>query len=176
MNKDVPAGAAILLDFIAQHESAGRYDVIFGNHQGELGQPITTMTIDQLLTAQIGWGHKWKSSAAGRYQIVQGTLAELRRRLDLKGTEKFTPDLQDELGYELLKQRGYADFKAARLPLATFGRHLAQEWASLPVLADCRGARREIVRGQSYYAGDGLNNALVKAADFEAVLQRALAA
>ncbi len=34
------------------------------------------------------------------------------------------------------------------------------EWASLPVLADSQGDRQRIRRGQSYYAGDGLNRAL----------------
>jgi hypothetical protein len=36
---------------------------------------------------------------------------------------------------------------------------LAREWASLPVQRDQRGATRLVKRGQSYYAGDGLNKA-----------------
>jgi muramidase (phage lysozyme) len=170
MSPDVPAGAAVLLDFIAQPESAGRYDVIFGHHERELSVPITSMTIEQLLSAQIGWGRKWKSSAAGRYQIVQTTLAGLVKQGIVRHADLFNPDNQDRLGYALLKQRGYADFMARKMPLPTFALHLAQEWASMPVLVACKGASRQIEPGQSYYAGDNLNKALVTAPAFEAAL------
>ena len=38
---------------------------------------------------------------------------------------------------------------------------LAKEWASFPVPSRMRGAHRTVERGQSYYAGDGLNKALI---------------
>lgn len=176
MDANVPPGAAILLDFIATPESGGRYDVIFGHHEGGLSTPITSMTIEQLLSAQIGWGRKWRSSAAGRYQIVQTTLAGLVRQGIVRHADVFSPDVQDELGYALLRQRGYADFMARKLPLPTFALHLAQEWASMPVLVDCKGAHGPIKAGESYYANDGLNAALVTPAAFEAALTRAHAA
>lgn len=59
--------------------------------------------------------------------------------------------------------------------MVAFAKGLAQEWASFPVLVDCRGAHRDIKRGQSFYAGDGLNKALVKPEKVEAVLQAVLA-
>lgn len=53
MNKDVPRCAAILLDFIAEPESSGDYNVIYGHHERGLRVPITKMTVFQILTAQI---------------------------------------------------------------------------------------------------------------------------
>lgn len=172
----VPPGASLLLDFISGPESGGRYDVIFGHHQNTLAQPLTSMTIDALLSAQIMWGRRWGSSAAGRYQIVQTTLAGLLRDGEVSGGDLFNSDTQDRLGYALLKQRGYAEFMARKLPLTTFALHLAQEWASLPVLAACKGAHRMLAEGDSYYSGDRLNSALVTAPAFEAALTRAHAA
>ena len=176
MAATVPRGAAILLDFISGPESHGSYTVIFGNHQTSLPHPITSMTLDQLLTAQIQWGREWGSSAAGRYQIMQGTLAGLVKSLGLSGSELFSPDLQDRLGYTLLKQRGYGAFMARQMTTVDFAKSLAEEWASMPVLAATKGASRQITEGQSYYAGDGLNKALVSPAAFEAALTQAHAA
>jgi muramidase (phage lysozyme) len=173
MSPDVPPGAAVLLDFIAEPESRGRYDVIYGNHENTLAQPLTSMTITALLSAQILWGRRWGSSAAGRYQIMQTTLAGLHRAGVVAGDDLFSPDNQDRLGYALLKQRGYAGFMARTLPLQTFALHLAQEWASMPVLVACKGAHREVQAGETYYAGDRLNKALVTPAQFEAALTRA---
>jgi muramidase (phage lysozyme) len=176
MDATVPPGAAILLDFISVHESRGSYDVIYGNHQTSLPHPITTMTLDQLLTAQIHWGKEWGSSAAGRYQIVQTTLAGLKKTLGLGGSEVFSPDLQDRLGFQLLKQRGYVSFMARILTMLDFGKLLAEEWASLPVLAPTQGAHKPVQRGDTYYAGDGINKALVTPVQFEGALTRAHAA
>ena len=50
------------------------------------------------------------------------------------------------------------------------------EWASFPVLADTKGATRSIKAGQSYYAGDGLNKALVSPAAVRQELAKARAA
>lgn len=57
-----------------------------------------------------------------------------------------------------------------------FGKRLAQEWASFPVLAATKGGSRIVSRGQSFYAGDGLNKSLVTPEAVEAVLDRVKAA
>lgn len=176
MDTSVPKGAAILLDFIAGPESGGDYNVIFGHHEKSLPHPITTMTINQLLAAQSGWGRAWGSSAAGRYQQMQATLTGLKSALGLTGSELFSPDMQDRLGYALLKRRGYAAFMARQLTTIQFAKNLAQEWASFPVLMPTQGAHRMLVAGQSYYAGDGLNHALVSPQQVEAALAKAHAA
>lgn len=176
MDSSVPKGAHVLLDFIAGPESHGRYDVIFGNHENTLAHPLTTMTIDQLMAAQLLWARRWGSSAAGRYQIMHGTLADLRKTLGLGGTEAFSPDLQDRIGYALLKRRGYAAWMARQITTIDFAKSLAEEWASLPVLAPTKGAHRMLAIGDSYYRGDGLNEARVKPAQFEGALTVAHAA
>jgi len=48
-----------------------------------------------------------------------------------------------------LKRRGYDEFMAGEIAIAEFGKHLAQEWASLPIMAATKGAHRQITRGQS---------------------------
>ena len=86
---------------------------------------------------------------------------------------RFTPELQDAMGFHLLRRRGWGAFAEGRTTVRVFGHSLAREWASLPVLADGNGAHRKVRRGQSYYAGDGLNKALMSAEAFEAVLVEA---
>ncbi len=176
MQNSIPAGAALLLDFIADFESNGDYQVIFGNNQDKLPAPITTMTLNALLSAQVDWGRRWKSSAAGRYQFISQTLRGLMQKMYLTGDEIFSPDMQDMLAFHLLKGRGYARYKSGALSRDEFGKLLAMEWASLPVLSATKGAHRMLVRGETYYAGDKLNRALVKPERVEELLQRVAAA
>lgn len=180
VNKSIPAGAAVLLQFIyrteVSREAPECYDVIYGHNEKNLPTPITKMTIDQIQAAQSTWSKKYGSSATGAYQFMRVTLGDLKADLKLSGSLIFTPDLQDSLGFELLKRRGYTEFMAGKLSRTEFGRRLAQEWASFPVLANTTGAKRTVYRGQSYYAGDGLNKSLVKPETVEAVLDKVIAA
>lgn len=178
MNANVPIGAAILLDFIAVPEVGTTgpegYGVIYANKQSKLAKPLTEMTVDEVLAAQLGWSKNHGSSAAGRYQFMRATLKGLIADLAIPGSAKFTPDLQDRLGFELLKRRGYANFAAGVLPLRAFGNNLAMEWASLPVLTDTKGAKRAVKRGETYYAGDGVNKVQTSPEKVEAVLTQSL--
>lgn len=170
MDRTVPPGAARLLDFIGGIEAPKGYNVIYANRQGRLPKPITKMTIAELQAHQAsGWPAK--STASGRYQFMRATLKELRAELSLGDNQVFNSDLQDRLAYHLLKRRGYDTFMAGKLSLNGFALNLAKEWASLPVLTDCKGASRQIKRGQSYYAGDGLNKSLVSPESVEALLR-----
>lgn len=176
MDKTVPTGAALLLDFIRQTETGrsdrASYDVIYGHNQGKLPRPITSMTLGELIDAQASFTTRFKSSASGGYQFMRATLQDLSRELGLRGTQVFDPDLQDRLGYHLLKRRRYNDFVSGKISRTEFGRRLAQEWASFPVLAATKGAHRQLKRGQNYYTGDPLNKALVTPAKVEAVLNK----
>ncbi|MDX0667527.1 hypothetical protein GOD61_32755 [Sinorhizobium medicae] len=181
MDKTVPPGAAILLDFIRETE-VGRsdrasYDVIYGHNQGKLPQPLTTMTYGEIVDAQKAWSKRFRSSAAGGYQFMRATLIDLAKQVTtISGKDVFTPDLQDRLAYKLLLRRGYAEFIVGKIDLVEFAENLAKEWASFPVLAATKGSEREVRRGQSYYAGDGLNKALVRPEKVEAVLKEVLEA
>ncbi|KAB2725405.1 hypothetical protein [Brucella intermedia] len=172
MDKTVPAGAAILLDFIGDIEAPRGYDVIYGNNQNKLPTPITKMTIGELIDAQASFTKRFKSSASGRYQFMRATLQELSRELGLRGTQIFDANLQDRLAFHLLKRRGYEEYVSGKISRTEFGKRLAQEWASLPVLTAVKGAHRDLKRGQSYYAGDPLNKSLVSPEKVEAVLDR----
>ena len=172
MDKTVPAGAALLLDFIGGIEAPRGYDVIYGNNQDKLPKPITKMTIGELIDAQASFTKRFKSSASGRYQFMRATLQDLSKELGLRGSQIFDPDLQDRLGYHLLIRRGYNQFISGKISRTEFGKRLAQEWASLPVLAATKGAHRDLKRGQSYYAGDALNKSLVSTAKVEAILNK----
>ena len=180
MDKTVPRGAAILLDFIGRVEvgtpGPGGYEVIFGFNQKRISKPITQMTLAELQNEQQWWSKRFGSSAAGRYQIMRATLADLRRELGLRDKQIFDHDLQDRLAYHLLLRRGYIDFVTNSISRVEFGKRLAKEWASLPVLEDCQGAHRSLRRGQSYYTGDPLNRSLVIPETVEAKLAEVLSA
>lgn len=185
MDKTVPAGAALLLDFIYRTETdkgpPDCYDVIFANRQSALKKPVTQMTLAEVQAGQATWASKaWAarfgstkaSSATGAPQLMRTTLASLIDELGLRLTQVLDGNLQDRLAYHLLKRRGYDDFMAGTISRTEFGKRLAQEWASFPVLAPTKGATRNLLRGQSYYAGDNLNKALVAPERVEAVLDK----
>lgn len=178
MDPTVPVGAARLLDFIRDTEvgteARSGYDVIFGFNQNRLPKPVTSMTIDEVLGSQASWSKRFGSSATGGYQFIRATLAGLKTELRLLGRQILDPNLQDRLGFHLLKRRGYERFVSGQIDRTEFGRRLAQEWASFPVLVATKGAHRQLSRGQSYYAGDGLNKALVPPERVEAVLDEVL--
>lgn len=175
--KAIPAGAKILLAFIRKTE-VGRddraaYDVIYGHKQDRLPTPLTSMTYGDIIDAQRKWSKHHGSSAAGAYQFMRATLIDLAKaNPSISGTDLFTQELQDELGYQLLLRRGYDLFIAGKITRIEFGKRLAQEWASFPVLAATVGAHRNVPRGSSYYMGDKLNKALVSPEKVEAVLDQ----
>lgn len=165
MATPAPPGAAILLAFIRSVETGRKdgsaYTTIYGHNEAKLPKPITSMTVDEVIAAGQGWTRAYRSSAAGAYQFLNATLKDLKRTEKLTGREVFTPALQDRLGLALLLRRGFDGFMAGTIGLNAFGLGLAKEWASFPVLADTKGAHRAVKRGETYYAGDKLNRALV---------------
>ena len=180
MDPTVPRGAAILLDFIRATEvgrsDAESYNVIFANKQYKLAKPLTQMTLAEVQSQQRQWSRNHGSSAAGGYQFMRATLGGLIKELDLNPAMKLSASLQDRLAYHLLKRRGYSEFMSGRMTTEEFGKRLAMEWASFPVLSATQGAHARLSRGQSYYAGDPLNKALVKPEEVEAVLSDVWAA
>jgi muramidase (phage lysozyme) len=176
MDKTVPLPAAGLLDFIASFEAPKGYDTVYANRMSQMPKPLTSMTLAEVIADGSRRTTLFGSSACGRYQFMKATLIGLRDELGLTGSERFTPDLQDRLGYHLLVRRGYPRFISGAIGPVAFGLAIAQEWASFPVLANRQGAHRAVTRGQSYYAGDGLNKALVKPEAVEVALSQALLA
>lgn len=140
---------------------------------------LTTMTLEQVdafQTSRIRSGYK--SSASGRYQFIRSTLREVVRNsgLDPK-TTRFTREIQDLLIIQRMRdKRKLEAWKAGSLGgdpatnSANFQLELAKEFASVPVPFDTQGHRRFVLKGESYYAGDGLNKSHGKADTFLAAL------
>lgn len=150
----------ILLDFIGELEANGNYNAVFGkaNSTHDLSQyTLSEIQRRQKLQAKRG------SSATGKYQFMRTTLRGLRTRLLLPRSLKFTPELQERLALQLLKQRGLKRWvtRGASDDYAFMDR-LSKEWASLPYHT-----------GRSYYDGDGLNHALTTRKKFGEILKQA---
>ncbi|MFI0844443.1 hypothetical protein [Mesorhizobium sp. IMUNJ 23232] len=184
MDKTVPPGAAKLLVFIYETETKlsppDCYDVIFGHRESRLPKRLTSMTLGEVIDAQknwsskawvkTNWGYGSASSASGAAQFMRDTLIDLSKKFFLQGDQPFDCDFQDRMAFELLKRRGYNDFIAGKISRTAFGNRLAMEWASFPVLTAIQGGHRKVGRGETFYAGDGLNKALVAPEKVEAVL------
>lgn len=141
-----------LLDFIAQPESRGDYNIIFGGTK----EPLTSMTIQDVFALQnrmVADGSE--SSAVGRYQFIRKTLKGLVEKLNIPKDAVFNEELQDRLAKELLDQRGLEKFRQGKISKEKFAENLSKEWASLP----------KDRTGQSYYKGVGSNKAHVSFED-----------
>lgn len=167
---EIPEGARQLLDLIGSVEAPRGYDTLYGNNQNNWPQRLTEMEIDSVVRAGPIWSKRFGSSAAGRYQFINKTLKALRISEAISSGELFNETLQDRLGYVLLDQRGYELFATGRMSRVNFGLGLAREWASFPVLAETMGAHRRVNRGETYYAGDKINKALIRPERVEALL------
>ncbi|MBB3564970.1 hypothetical protein FHX06_006340 [Rhizobium sp. BK512] len=167
-NEPKPVAAALIpepgrkiLDLIASVEAPAGYGTKYGNNQNKLDKALTAMTLDEVMAAGPTWSAQYGSSACGRYQFMSSTLKELRMAEKLDGSELFSESLQDRLGYALLEKRGYEKFMTGKAFMADFGKALAREWAAFPVLENCQGQHRLVERGETYYAGDKRNKALL---------------
>jgi muramidase (phage lysozyme) len=131
------------LDTVAGPESAGNYNVLYGGSEA----PLTDMTVDEVLAYQKEHAQKEGSSAAGKYQIVQDTLRGLKNNMGLRGDEKFTPEMQDQMAIKLMEGRGLNEYMQGDISAEQFQNNLAQEWAGLPT-----------TEGKSHYHGDSMGN------------------
>ena len=150
-----PVSAKPLLDLIARVESKGNYNAYFGN-AGNTSIRFTEMSVDEVMQWQtefVAAGHP--SSAVGRYQIISTTLKGLVQQLNIDTSQPFDEAMQDKMAIALLERRGATEYVNNQIDGRQFAAELAKEWAALPRVV---GDRPE----QSYYAGDGLNKALVK--------------
>lgn len=129
------------LNFIGVAEGSGNtsqaYNTTFGEGRYTGGAVVLTgKTLNEVDTLQTQMlrhpGNKHNSSALGKYQITRTTMRRLRKQLKLKGGEKYTPELQDQMALELLKLRGLAKWQAGKITDKAFLNRLAKEWASLP--------------------------------------------
>jgi hypothetical protein len=156
-----------LLDFIAKGEANKKGDPYASVYPSSSEPRLPQMTLDQVRQYQsqrLRAG--FKSSAVGRYQFISSTLEEVIKKSGLSRDTRFSSSVQDFLILVRLKvTRGLEEWKAGTLQYRSpnndisFQIKLAQEFASIPVPIPTQGAKIYLSKGQSYYAGDGLNSA-----------------
>ncbi|WP_141755132.1 hypothetical protein [Burkholderia plantarii] len=113
---------------------------------------LTSMTVAQVMEAQ----RAGKFKAAGRYQLVPGTLGQAAAALHLTGNELFDQSLQDQvLAYLVLrKRRAIGDYllgKSSDRHAALVG--MSREWASF----------QDPDTGRGHYDAVGKNHASIDA-------------
>ena len=100
------------LDIIAGPESGGDYNAMNNGQAGDrpggakkwLGKNLTDMTIGEVKDFQNNQKTLW---AAGRYQIIPGTLPTAQKGAGLSDNDKFDEANQDLMGIALLKIQGH---------------------------------------------------------------------
>ena len=153
-----PTSYKALLELIARAESSDNDNAYFGNASNQ-AVLFTTMSIADVLTWQADYVSQGSpSSAVGRYQLVNTTLAGLVQQLGVNTQHKFDRAMQDKLAIALIERRGSESYINSELTREQFAANLAKEWAGLPrVIGD--------TPGDSYYASDGLNRSRVSVED-----------
>jgi muramidase (phage lysozyme) len=143
-----PGSLSAIRDLVASVESAGAggYNALWGGKQADL----VNMTIAEVMNLQEQMRSSG-STAAGRYQILKGTLSEAINALQINpAITKFDQAVQDRLADYLLRRRGYDDYQSGKLTKEQFLRNLSKEFAGLPATP----------AGGTYY-NNGLNRANV---------------
>ena len=159
-----PSSYTPLLSLIADAESKGNYNAHFGDVSNS-SVKFTSMTIAEVLDWQADFLKKGNpSSAVGRYQIVDTTLAGLVVKNDIDINKLYDERMQDLLAVKLLERRGSVEYVNKQLSRDEFAANIAKEWASLPKVV---GDKPE----DSYYQSDGLNKSLVKTEEVFAAIK-----
>lgn len=165
-----------LLSLIREKEARGDYDIVYsGIRKADRPKnPITTMTVAEVLAWQDSIDPKYMSEAAGAYQVMEDTLRQLVRSGAVNIAAKFDEETQDKIAQILLDRRGLTEYATGRISREQFANAIAQEWASMPVVTPVtRKIGKKTITvpaGASYYAGDGLNRSLVDTRPFLAAI------
>jgi muramidase (phage lysozyme) len=137
-----------VLDLIGKVESGNNYNKLVG---GKIEPKLTSMTIQEVLDFQSGMkrrGHE--STAVGKYQIINQTLAGRVSAGVVSRNDKFDPSNQDKLAISLKNFRGREKFRQGKLSVDNYADNLSKEWASLPFRT-----------GRSFYDKVGSNKSLI---------------
>ncbi|MFO0728801.1 MAG: peptidoglycan-binding protein [Myxococcota bacterium] len=105
----------------------------FGGGPNE--KPISSMTLGEVKALQDriykNPRNGWNSNPVGKYQIIGPTLKGLQKSLNLSDDTVFSPEIQDKMGMQLLRQRGLDKYQAGQMSADAFQREIAGEWASI---------------------------------------------
>jgi muramidase (phage lysozyme) len=157
-----------ILDFISKGEGGynssnrgTRNKKIVGSTSNTVinGKPLTESTIGEIMQAQ-----RDGLFAVGRYQMIPTTFKVVVDQLGLTDDQVFTPELQDQMGLQLLlgdkRPKLAAYLRGEDVDVNTAMLEFAKEWASVP----------DPSTGKSYYAGTG-NKASHSVSETRAILE-----
>jgi lysophospholipase L1-like esterase len=151
---NITDGQKLILFLISEKESVNHsYNSAY---PGKIISGMTDLTLKEVKD-------KYGSGAKGRYQFLPKYFETFANNSNLKMSDKFSPKNQDKMAIDIFKDKMGDCLKLED--------KLVRTWAALPVLYSRKGKERVVKRGQSYYAGDGINKALVDADHFEKVLK-----
>jgi len=120
-----------VLDLVAGPESRGNYNAWYrAAHQSDL--QLAELTVAEVRALQRRLVRKNGGSAIGRYQIIDDTLDGLIVGMGLRGSERFTPALQDRMAMHLAREAGLEAWLDGALSDERFAARLARVWAGLP--------------------------------------------
>lgn len=156
-----PGPLGPLLNFIGFYESKNNYNAYYAHANNQNDPEIVSKTTAQVQTFQQQLRNSGPSSATGKYQFMYNTLKDLISQGKVKTSDKFDSSTQDNLAVALLERRGLRSYLAGTMSTEDFALNLAKEWASMPVPYNVTRKGKTVKKGQSYYAGDSLNKALV---------------
>ncbi|MGV3576626.1 MAG: hypothetical protein ACO1O4_15995 [Devosia sp.] len=153
----------IMMDTLMGGESGGNYNAFHGNG-GNQAIRFTDMSIQEVLDWQKSGAYKQYgggSSAVGKYQFINSTLAEVVRKSGIDPNTKFSPAVQDQLiMFRLLDMRGMQDFLDGNISAEQFlDNGLSYEFAGL-----------KSTNGRGRYDDDGINAGNTSAAKSIAAL------
>ena len=127
-----------------------------------LKKPLSEYTIGEIKAFQSkprdANGQLW---ATGKYQIVPNTLKGLVSLAGLSDSDLYNKANQDKLGFQLLLNRkavsdyinGRSQDTLANIQNASLD--IANIWSSVGVPFPMQGAKKQIVKNESYYSGGG---------------------
>jgi len=151
---NIPDGQKLILFLISEKEAVDHsYDSAY---PGKIIEGLSDLTIEEVKS-------KYGSGAKGRYQFLPKYFKTFADKSGLDMSDKFSPKNQDKMALDIFKDKMDNCLKLED--------KLVRTWAALPVLYGREGKERYVNRGQSYYAGDGVNKAHIKADHFEKVLR-----
>lgn len=147
-------------------EGPDGYDAFYNGARPQPKRPLTSKTVSEVRAWQRLAANRRNcppgalvSSAAGRYQIVSGTMDHLIESLGLTGNEPFNAAMQDRMALFLLHEAGWPEFLSSQINLRSMGTRIAHVWAAFPALNGPKA-------GRSVYHGFNGNRATQKQSEF----------
>jgi muramidase (phage lysozyme) len=133
------------------------YDAV--QHGARIGPP--KRPTDMTLAEVFAWIDATPNQphAIGRYQFIPKTLRRVVAKIGVKLSQRFTPEVQDQLADVLLIEAGLNKFRTGQLDRVAFMNNIAKIWAGLPNST-----------GKSHYDGYAGNKAVLTWARFDAVM------